>query len=59
MLLHGRMVFINGELMEIEKEMLLSLQQLADRRELPPLESAHLVELLRQWYNAGYLQFDQ
>jgi 50S ribosomal protein L16 3-hydroxylase len=59
MLLHGRMVFINGESIEIEKEMLPGLRQLADRRELPPLESGYLVELLRQWYNAGYLQFDQ
>lgn len=58
MLFHGFTVFINGESMEVEAEILPLLQQLADCRALPPLSSGPAAALLYQWYNAGYLQFD-
>ena len=59
MLFHGCTVFINGESLDAEAEILPLLQQLADRRALPPLSSGPVAALLCQWYNAGYLQFNR
>lgn len=62
MLLHGGKAFINGEAAAVEPQALPLLQQLADRRVLPPLppsalQMPQLTDLLCQWYHAGYLQF--
>ena len=58
MLLSGRMVFINGESVSVEAAPRITLQQLADRRNLPPGTRFKAVtrELLYQWYRAGYIE---
>jgi 50S ribosomal protein L16 3-hydroxylase len=58
MLISGSTVFINGEAVNVEVESFPLMQQLADTGVLPPLQTGQVVELLCQWYNAGYLQFD-
>lgn len=59
MLFSGGAAFINGEAVDVHAQMLPALHQLADCRALPPLAPAQVAELLCQWYNAGYLHFDQ
>nr|PZN00885.1 MAG: hypothetical protein DIU74_10865 [Pseudomonadota bacterium] len=49
--------YVNGERVEAEASWQQALRELADRRRLPPgtaLEPA-LLQLLHQWYAAGYL----
>jgi 50S ribosomal protein L16 3-hydroxylase len=58
MLISGSTVFINGEAVKVDVEPFPLMQQLADTGVLPPLQTGQVVELLCQWYNAGYLQFD-
>lgn len=61
MLTRDKLVFINGESCEIDSSSMQFMRQLADTRSLPPLplaqQAASQVDLLRQWYHAGYLHF--
>lgn len=63
LLFHGMRFFMNGELTETGPDELTMLQQLADRRRLPPAAFADmlletiLIERLHGWYAAGYLQW--
>ncbi len=59
MLYAGGSVFINGECARPETGALRALQALADAGgiRLSGGESAHLVELLRRWHRAGWLEF--
>ncbi len=61
MLLSGRMAFINGESVSVETAARKTLQQLADRRSLPPGTRLGVVtrELLYQWYRAGYIDIGE
>lgn len=64
LLFHGTRFFINGEMIEARPDELAMLQQLADRRRLPPAVFADmlldmmLVERLHTWYAAGYVQWN-
>ncbi|MCX7627101.1 MAG: cupin domain-containing protein [Methylophilaceae bacterium] len=57
MLISGTTVFINGEAVEVSPDALPCLRDLADRRWMKARCSVAVAELLRQWYNAGYLKF--
>lgn len=56
-LFHGNTLFLNGEALEMTKEDLPLLTELADRRELPAGKtvSTALEKRLHQWYRSGYL----
>jgi hypothetical protein len=59
MLYAGGSVFINGECERPEAAVLHALQALADAGgiRLSGREPAHLVDLLRRWQRAGWLEF--
>lgn len=59
MLFRGNRIFINGETVQVEGELLALLCELADKRMLPPGASVpdEAVALLHQWVSAGYLHF--
>ena len=57
MLVHGSMIFINGESASVDKTSRAPLQTLADRRWLPPATFGKRTrELLYRWYRAGYIE---
>lgn len=58
-LLSGSLVFINGETVEVDAKILPVVHQLAENRVIPAPVQAQVADLLCQWYNAGYLEFDQ
>lgn len=57
MLCHANMVFMNGDAIQTGDQDYQMLRELADNRELPPLQSGsdELTDLLYQWYQDGYL----
>lgn len=59
MLFYGQRFFINGELVEVLRDSEDAMRQLADSRSLPAggFADTFLVELLYEWYLAGYMQF--
>jgi 50S ribosomal protein L16 3-hydroxylase len=59
MLFHEGTVFVNGESAQAEGDALKVLVMLADCRSLPPSFGLpeQAVQLLYQWFGAGYLQF--
>lgn len=59
MLFAGELVFINGESYPADKQTVPCLRALADRRHLQPPFPMAMAELLRQWYNAGYLHLEE
>lgn len=52
-------VFINGERVSAEHEVLEVLKRLANQRKLPPnmILPEAVLPWLKQWHAAGYLQF--
>jgi 50S ribosomal protein L16 3-hydroxylase len=59
MLFAGELVFINGESYSADMQIMSCLRALADRRHLRPPFPRAMTELLRQWYNAGYLHLEE
>lgn len=59
MLLSGKQVFINGESVEVQPEILPLMQTLAEQRILLPVEVPGAIALLHQWHQAGYLHLNQ
>ena len=59
MLFRGSRIYINGETVQAEGELLALLGKLADQRMLPPeaVIPDEAVALLHQWVSAGYLHF--
>lgn len=57
MLCHAGWIFMNGEAHPVNQEDYALLRTLADQRKSPALEnsSPELIELLYQWYLAGYI----
>ena len=57
LLCNDNTVFMNGEPTPVSQEDYVVLRSLADRRELPALESCPpgLAEMLHRWYEDGYL----
>ncbi len=58
LLFAGKRFFINGEAFTPATDEITVLQQLADRRHLPPPVPATLRERLYDWYEAGWLEID-
>jgi 50S ribosomal protein L16 3-hydroxylase len=60
MLVHGRHVYMNGERVQAEGDVLISLSELANRRSLPARASwpETAVDLLHGWVGAGYLHLE-
>jgi len=61
MLFNGEQVYINGETAQLQGAALELLKQLADQRALPASVEfpPQALQLLCDWYNAGYLEFDE
>jgi len=59
MLFQGERLFINGEVVHAGGDSLRLLIELADEKRLPPGSSVPegAIELLHQWWGAGYLHF--
>jgi 50S ribosomal protein L16 3-hydroxylase len=57
MLCHANVIFMNGEVQQVQERDYSLLRTLADERELPALSgcSAKAIELLYQWYLDGYI----
>lgn len=59
MLYRRNVFFMNGERVEIDRDLTPALRQLADRRALPSgNHDEALASLLYDWYRAGYVQVD-
>ncbi len=56
LLFRGSTFYMNGERLEANPKILTALQTLADQRHLPPTQiDADLLEVVHEWYVAGYL----
>jgi 50S ribosomal protein L16 3-hydroxylase len=56
LLFRGNTLYMNGERLVAGAKTLTTLQSLADQRHLPPTQlDAELLEVIHEWYVAGYL----